>query len=130
LVLLHPEVASRSCEDCQRFLYLDKGFGQFGAEPITRGGQPVRRVPGQKTPCVWCPKIPPGDAPKPENAADLTPENWAALRHHRECEAVKDFPSDAIVRRNAVLIADADKAAAAVHQTRTGLAMLSRLKGL
>lgn len=128
LVLLHPEVAARSCRDCQSYLYLDKGPGQFGAEPLTRGGRPVKRQPGQKTPCFWCPKIPPGDGPRPENAAELTPENLAALRHHRECAAVGSFPDDAVVRRNAALIADADRAADAVRQSRGGMALLGLLK--
>ena len=118
VILLHPEVASRSCSDCQQFLYFDRGPDEFG-DRVTRGGKPVIRPKGVGTPCSWCPKIPPGMEPKPQNAVDLSNKNLAAVQFHRECDAAGgQFPLDAIVRRNAALIRAADDFAARVATLR------------
>ncbi len=121
LVLLHAGIASRSCSDCQKYLYYDRGSDDFGAR-VERGGLPVLRPKGAKTPCGWCPKIPPREEPKPENAVELSDKNLLALIHYRESRAVGDFPNDAIVRRNAALIRGAEDVAARVHETRTAIA--------
>lgn len=127
LVLLHPDIAERSCGDCQRYFYYDRGPGEFG-DRVMRGGKPVPRPKGIKPPCGWCPKIPPGDEPIPENAVVLSDKNVAALIHYRECRAVGDFPADAIVRRNAALIRGAEDVAERVNQARSGVATLAGIR--
>jgi hypothetical protein len=98
-----PRVATRSCHDCQRFLY-DEQTGEQVRRPA-RFGLPVRRPPGTLPPCHQCPKVP-DDAPfrTREYAVDLTDQNWQALAFYSECRAVGQFPADPIVRRWAGLI--------------------------
>jgi hypothetical protein len=122
-LLLHPDVAARSCEDCQTYLYFDKGPGEFGAR-VERGGKPCKRPKGIKPPCGWCPKIAPGDEPRPSNAQELTPENFQAYVHFRECEAVGSFPNDATVRRNAAIIKHVDKSVQMMAIARSGFLRL------
>ncbi len=129
--MLHAEIAGRSCSDCQRYQYYDRGPGQFAREPMTRAGKLVPRAAASKTPCAWCPKIAPGDPACPESAQDLSDKNRAAYLHYLECSAVGAFPADALVRRNAALIKGAEDAAERVERARSGLVTLgSLLKGL
>lgn len=99
LLLAHPLVAARSCEDCARWVYLDDGRQQL------RLGLPVLRPKGTPTPCWKCPKVP-EDAPAKvrEHAEELSDQNWLAYRHYLECRAVGRFPDDPIVRRQASLV--------------------------
>jgi hypothetical protein len=69
-----------------------------------RGSLPMLRPPGEKPPCQWCPKIPQGDAPVPTSAVNLSRKNRAAYLHFKECDAIREFPEDPIVRRNAAII--------------------------
>lgn len=50
----------------------------------------------------------------PATAVELSDKNWRAYLHWSECDAVREFPDDATVRRNAAVIArikaDADAA--------------------
>lgn len=126
VLLLNPVVSNRSCDDCQRYLYLDQGE-KFADKPLVRGGQLVRRMPGQATPCRFCPKIPPGKDPVPENAEELSDKNLLAYRHYLECKATNEFPYDGIVRRNAALIRGAEDLADRVDQQRFGLTVLNTL---
>ncbi len=129
MLLLSPEIASRSCSDCQTYLYMDRGRGQFG-ERVERGGKPILRPKGTGTPCQWCPKIAPGDVPEPASAQDLSPKNVAAYVHYLECKAVGDFPADALVKRNAGIIRAAEGVAEKVERARSGFLTLgSLLKG-
>ena len=130
LQLLHPEIASRSCTDCQQWLYFDKGPGQFGERVERPAGVPIPRGPHIKTPCCWCSKIPAGKEPCPENAVELTPKNFEAWAHYRECKAVGDFPTDAIVRFNASIIADAEAQADRVRQSKYGLSLLQNIMAI
>lgn len=125
--MLHPDITGRSCEDCRRYLYYDRGPGDFG-ERCERGGKPVARPKGMKPPCGWCPKIPPGDDPRPENAQELSAKNVAAVLHYQECRAVGEFPGDAIVTRNAGLIRAAEDAADRARQARVGLATIAAIQ--
>ncbi|AWM35908.1 hypothetical protein GobsT_63590 [Gemmata obscuriglobus] len=130
MLLLHPEIAARSCDDCARHLYHDRGPGQFGHR-VERGGRPVARPRGVKPPCQWCPKVAPGDEPVPASAQDLSEKNRAAYLHFLECDAVGAFPPDPIVRRNAAIIRGARAAAERAERARHGLLTLgSLLKGL
>ncbi len=125
LILLHPDIAARSCEDCVRYLYYDRGPNDFG-ERVERGGIPIPRGKSP-TPCMWCPKIPAGARPAPENAIELSLQNLQAWTHYRECKAVGSFPHDAIVRMNAGIVAEAEAAAERMRQARSGLGLLGLL---
>ena len=129
LLLLHPEIASRSCADCQAYLYYDRGPDDFGVR-VERAGQPVKRQKGQKTPCYMCAKIPPGEEKAPSSAIELNEKNTAAYFHYLECRAVGEFPRDAIVQRNASLIRAAEDQSARVQQMRSGLATIAGLRGV
>lgn len=105
LDILHPEVASRDCEHCQKYLYNEE-TGQPVVQETT--GELVLRLKQQPPPC----RVPPGrkrapGCPKgtPEKPNALTAKNRAALRYHLKCEALGRFPRDGIVERNAGLIA-------------------------
>lgn len=105
LVLLHPEVAGRSCGDCKQFLYHDGPNHLSGRKLLLPDGKPRPRLPNVPTPCWMCPKIPAGEAPFPHNAVEMSPKSWRAYTHYLECRAVLRFPDhDPIVRRNAMLI--------------------------
>lgn len=103
-------MAARPCDTCTRFVHFDEP-GKFGAV-VTRGGKPVRRLPTLPPPCHYCPKQPadvPADQRSPHTAVELSDKNWQAWQHYRECQATGRFPDDPIVRRNAALIAAAEK---------------------
>ena len=100
LLMLHPKVAARSCDDCQKWMYLESG------DQMKRFGEPVPRPKHCPTPCARCPKILPGAPPNPSSAVELTDSTLLTLQHYRECQAVGRFPDDPIVRRNAVIIRD------------------------
>lgn len=40
----------------------------------------------------------------PSSAQELSEQNRMAYRHYMECKAVGEFPNDAIVRQNAMII--------------------------
>lgn len=116
LVLLHPEVAGRSCGDCQKWMY-DDTVERMGRRTI-RGGRPVERIKDQNPPCHRCPKVPEGTSdPSPSSAVELSERNWEAYKHYLECRAVGTWPDDpsGIVRRNAMLIRQVEDAA---HESR------------
>ena len=112
LLLLHPEVAFRDCQDCVRHVYQPNG------ERLTRFGLPVVRPAGQKPPCNACPKIAREEFPAPWNAGDLSHKNQRAYRHYLECKAVCRWPDDGIVRRNAALIRQVEEAVTEQRQDR------------
>ena len=101
---MHPEITSRSCEDCKTYLYNDTRE-RMGLPVIRAGRQELRG--NAPTPCRWCPKLP-ADVPSseacPEKAVELSQRNYKCLAHYLECRAVGRFPDDAIVRRNAMVI--------------------------
>lgn len=116
LILAHPKHAKIDCKTCQMWLH-NKDF-----ELSFRGGKPIRRYKGFPPPCMVlsasCPKG------KPDGMSELTARNWRAYQHYLECKAVGSFPDDAIVRRNARYIRQAEDAAE--RKIREELAMLSR----
>lgn len=124
VMLLHPEVGQRSCEECQTYLYDDRPE-RMAAKPVMRGGNKVERIPLLQLPlCRYCPKIPPGEAAKPANAVELSDRNKAAYVHYRRCKATMRFPHDPIVERNAAIILAVEEDAAA---ERVKLAQLETL---
>ena len=104
-MLLHPEVAARTCADCQTYLYDDKP-DRFALEPVRRGGERVKRIPLVQLPmCQWCPKVPEGAPPVPASAVELSDRNAGAVLHYRRCKAVGRFPVDGIVEEHAAVVA-------------------------
>lgn len=105
LRILHPAFADRSCDECEKYLYDEKGY------LVTRRGNgniplPQVRPAGVPTPCAVCPKIPAGEPTKDRSKAiELTPDNALAFSHYRECKAVGRFPDDPLVSRDAAIIA-------------------------
>lgn len=115
-LLLHPKIAARPCSSCRQYLYRDGGNGTWGELVTIRpSGRPAPRPKGTRPPCDVCPKIAPGDGPRPENGHDLSDKNLQAYLFHMECRAVGQWPNDPIVRRNAALIEAALKVADAVR---------------
>jgi hypothetical protein len=93
-------------------------------ERVIRRELPVLRLPNQRPPCHWCPKIPKGTPPRPENAVELSPKNMAAYLHYLECRAVGQFPADPIVRRNAAAIRHVEDVAKEVGAIQGSNALL------
>jgi hypothetical protein len=105
LVLSHPEVAYRSCEDCLLHVYKH----DTGKRETDRAGNPVLRGSG-KAPCQAtigaprevreriCAKI------SPDSDVGLNEKNQRAYEHYLECRATGVFPDDPIVKHNARLI--------------------------
>ena len=112
LILAHPQVATRSCEDCQAWVYNEK-TGQREIVGRNESRRYLPRVPGM-APCrlkgMGCAKG------TPENPKGLNDANLAAYEHYRECRAVGQWPDDPIVRRNAALIRDVEDDRAAVKR--------------
>jgi hypothetical protein len=68
------------------------------------GPTPVPRSPTDPPPCWRCPKIP-DDAPKHwSSAQELSEKNRKAYRHYLHCRAVRRWPKDPIVERNAMIL--------------------------
>lgn len=89
-------------------------YGDDGRREKDALGRDRPRPPGLPTPCSTCPKVDasPGERrtlPVVElraRAVELTPQNWQAFEHDRECRAVGRWPNDPVVRRNAAIIAE------------------------
>lgn len=122
LVLLHPEVAFRDCADCMKHVYDEKT-----GRKVERRGKPLPRHPKCPPPCrtsIGCPK---GSPTGEKGCKELSPKNWAAYRHYKECLAVSDFPKDAIVRRNASIIRMSEESVAETKHAGTIGPLLSLL---
>ena len=102
LLLTHPEVAYRSCEDCKRWIYDDK----TGERRNLRTGEPMERPRGVPTPCLRCPKCTGVRRPNPTDGskATLSEKNMKTLALYYEHQAAPMLISDPIVRRNFGLI--------------------------
>jgi len=105
--LEHPEVAYRTCKECQQWFY-DPKTGQRSM----RFGQPLPRKPTDPRPnCRGCPKCQglPLDQqnPKAGSKRTLSTKNWRTLEFYYEVQAVGvgDIKLDAMARRNMGLIA-------------------------
>ena len=106
LLGLYPEIYRRDCQMCLKFAFDEK----TGRMERGRDGQPEPRL-GNMGPSFLAPcRDPNQGCPKgtPENPRTLTEENETCLEHHRECVAIGRFPNDAVVRRNAAIIRDAE----------------------
>jgi len=115
LSIAHPEIASRSCEDCLKHIYNH----ETGKRQLDPKGNPIPRPAGGKAPCQAtagaprevreriCAKI------APDAGVELSEKNRAAYEHYQECKAVGVFPDDPIVRRNARIIRELEDMQAA-----------------
>ncbi len=114
LLLEHPDIIRRSCEDCAKYQYGEDG------KRVIRRGKPMLRGVGNKSPCRYgtdrCPKG------TPEQSKALTAKNYAAYNHYIECKAVGRFPDDPIVRRNAAIIRSIEDAHAKGYMLRSMMA--------
>lgn len=113
LLLKFPRRATRSCDDCEKYLWEDE---EIVRRPV-KVGLPVLRPPGSSLPCAVgdrslgtdrCPKIP-LDAPAVSRryAVGLSDQHKEALDYYHECRAIGDnFGDDPdwLVRRNAKII--------------------------
>jgi hypothetical protein len=97
LILLHPEVAFRSCDDCRKHIYNE----QTGKREEHRG-LPIVRPPGTFPPCQYGPNRCPKE--HPDAGYELTPDNLQVYQHYLECKATGRFPDDPLVARNAGVI--------------------------
>lgn len=113
-MLLHPEW-DRSCSDCQRWVYRDDDQTPPNerGERLIFAGQPIPRdLRVTPTPCFKCEKVPYEVRTKAADPSQLThadaiePEirHRLAVQFHLECNAVRQFPNDPLVRRNARII--------------------------
>jgi hypothetical protein len=102
LILRHPEVAFRNCDDCQRWIYDHK----TGRRATSRG-QPIPRPAKSRLPC----DVQDGCAKgSPNGQRELTKANWQAYLHYLESRATGTFPDDALVRRHAAIIRSVEDA--------------------
>lgn len=98
-------IAARSCEDCQKWWYDDDGAnGKWSTKIVGRGGvnfeRPKDPKTGQpKTPCEWCPKKSPEEAPKFE----LSAKNEAAYTLYRRLKAMRWTTVTPAMKRDEVL---------------------------
>ena len=103
-------MAHRDCQHCLVTLYDD----ETGKVELDRQGLPLLRILDQGTeflaPCRDTRRLPDGSrirsCPKgtPENPKTLWPENEECFEHYIECQAVNQWPDDAVVRRNAAAL--------------------------
>ena len=77
-MLFRPELARRSCQDCQTWLY-DENTGKR----LMRRDQPVLRPSTIPTPCAQCPK----GSPEKEHETRLTRRNAAVVELYRMVRA-------------------------------------------
>lgn len=117
LLLLHPEVAFRSCEDCKKYVYNhESGIKE---EHPPGSGIPILRLPGMLPPCSTGPKA--CAKVSPEAGHELNERNKLAYLHYMECRAVGDFPDDPLVRYHAAIIRsvedDAEKMERRLHHS-------------
>lgn len=111
LLLVHPEVATRDCNDCQKYVYDEK----TGQRALFRG-KPIPRPASTGPPCHYgpdrCPKV------SPDSGLALSDKHVITYNHYLECRAVGQFPDDAVVRRNARVIYVAEREAQEAKEYR------------
>lgn len=117
MLLRHPAIALRDCEQCQKFLFDER----TGRRVTDKRGNPVPRPKRTLAPCRYAKGICPKGTP--EKQRSLSARNLLAYQHYLECKATGDFPSDPIVRRDAAIIRRVEDEA---HEERLS-ATLTRL---
>ena len=66
----------------------------------------------------------------PEEPRTLTPENEMCYQHYLECRAVRQWPDDSVVRRNAAIIRDVEERVAKGKETESRDEMIELLISL
>lgn len=97
----YPALVLLPCQVCTEFV-IDDGW------KVTKR----RRPSGTFPPCRYAAKgAKDMECPKgsPEDSKALTEQNQLAYKFHRECRATGHWPDDAIVRRNAAIIEEAEE---------------------
>lgn len=122
LVLLHPLVAARTCEDCKTWIY-----NPDGTIHLRNDGSRVPRGRA-KTPCHDCPKQP-DDVPvkdrRPETARELSDRLKKVWTHYRRCRAVGRWPKDGLVEHHAAIIRAVEDEVAEIRRLKNLELLLS-----
>jgi len=116
LLLVHPEIALRDCEDCRIHVY--NKLGNRASRKSTPD-VPIPRPPGTFPKCHKNPKgCPKGHY---DSKKELSTKNYMAYVHYLECKGSMHFPYDPIVRRNGGVILETEQIADYVKQLKTKL---------
>lgn len=102
LDLLDPKLASRSCDDCQKYWYLSSGLVKLISSTGEKELRPEEAYPSCRTE-FGCLKG------TPEKQKSLNTANGWAWRHFKQCDAIGRFPDDPIGAQNAEIIRKAIK---------------------
>jgi hypothetical protein len=105
LLLTHPEMIDRTCEQCERYVYNDTS-DYLSPEKIVdkRTSLPLLRPEGSKLPCGKCPRTEFAKTRTKANALHITDKTFKTINHYRKCKAVNHFPKDEIVITNASIL--------------------------
>lgn len=109
LLLNHPEVAGRTCDDCKRYVYDAETGKQATKRRKDENGEvrllPALRPPGGKTPCATCPKCQWSEAKTPEagQRAELTQRNLRALEMYYQRRAAGGSVAPSLVRKFGII---------------------------
>jgi len=100
LLMWHPELAERTCTQCAVYRYRDDG--SVVKDKAT--GEPLKRNPSERLPCIACPKCRGVRQASPEigRQCDLSRKNRLTLRRFWE-----RGKGDEITRRNFGIIREA-----------------------
>lgn len=113
-------MAALSCDDCCRWLVNEDWTfatrnGSEGPVRQSRLPLPAALGGGVVTPCGRCPKIPrevgvAGRHPASGRRYGPSERSLRVIRHYLQCRAVGRFPEDSLVRRNAWLLSEVERA--------------------
>jgi hypothetical protein len=104
LLLFHPVIAARSCEECAKWWFDDDpANGKWTTKIINRGGRDFERPKDPKTkqpmtPCGQCPKRSPEEAGRLE----LSEKNQQAYQCYRRFRALKGANITPAMKRDEV----------------------------
>lgn len=101
LLKRHPEVATRDCRLCQKWIFDE----ETGLRTLDRDGKPEPRFFACPPPCQTDRGCPKGT---PEKSRSLNKRNEQCYQHYCECRAVGQFPDEPVVRRNAAIIREVE----------------------
>lgn len=93
-LLNHPEVASRSCEECKLFVFDETG------KKMMRGGKPVKRPQGAVPPCRQCPK----ESPEKAHEHELSPRNQQVVAYYLKHRAAGGLPMDELTQSRLAIV--------------------------
>lgn len=99
LEIAYPRLANVDCRFCQKYWH-----DPLSGQTYRRGGEPVHRPADAPLLCQTHQGCPKGT---PEDPQTLSLKNRAAFEFHRLCSAVRIWPDDPIVKRNALVIGEA-----------------------